>query len=239
MEDQGPKTFPLKIAYTFGMDRGLQTEISEIRDMEIEWDLPYTSSVRRGFIIHLFETKGILDEFVDRHWPMGRTPSGLSNLRFCRRIKSRFEDFLAGPNGRRDDTEDDEEESQQFPAEADLRNVLAANLACIENGLCLYEDGDVTGIEFQIDDGRIDILAVDKNGNYVVIELKLSRGRNKALGQLIYYMSWVDANMSKVPCRGMIIAQQIPPDLILAVKRVSGVSLFRYKLQVSVEAVRE
>jgi hypothetical protein len=65
----------------------------------------------------------------------------------------------------------------------------------------------------------------------------VGRGRNKTVGQLLYYMGWVDKNLGKGPCRGMIIAKEIPDDLMLAVQRVPGVSLFRYHLNVSVEPV--
>jgi hypothetical protein len=50
-------------------------------------------------------------------------------------------------------------------------------------------------------------------------------------------MGWVDKNLSKSPCRGMIIAKEISDDLILAVQRISGISLYRYHLSVAVELV--
>ena len=50
-------------------------------------------------------------------------------------------------------------------------------------------------------------------------------------------MGWVDKNLAKAPCRGIIIAKEIPSDLALAVQRVPGVSLYRYNLSVSVELV--
>jgi len=93
------------------------------------------------------------------------------------------------------------------------------------------------GVEFPVDGGRIDILAVDKAGRFVVFELKLARGRNKALGQILYYMGWVDKHLGKGESRGIIVAKEISDDLILAVQRVQGVSLYRYKLSVSVEKV--
>ena len=92
-------------------------------------------------------------------------------------------------------------------------------------------------MEYSIEDGRIDILAVDKNNRPVVIELKISRGRNRTIGQLLYYMGWVDAHLGKGPCRGMIIAREISDDLVVAVQRVSEVSLFRYRMSVSLEPV--
>jgi|HubBroStandDraft_1064217.scaffolds.fasta_scaffold3993917_1 hypothetical protein len=39
---------PLKSAYAFGSEHELQAEVDKIRDMEIGWDLAYTSTVRRG-----------------------------------------------------------------------------------------------------------------------------------------------------------------------------------------------
>jgi hypothetical protein len=63
MHSQGVdwKALPLLEAYKFGIQHGLQQEIATIRDMKIEWDLSYTSSVRRGFIIELFKTRGMGD----------------------------------------------------------------------------------------------------------------------------------------------------------------------------------
>ena len=66
---------------------------------------------------------------------------------------------------------------------------------------------------------------------------RLARGRNKALGQLLYYMGWVDKHLGKGACRGIIVAREISDDLVLAAQRVQGVSLYRYKLSVSVERV--
>ena len=93
-------------------------------------------------------------------------------------------------------------------------------------------------LEFPIDNGFIDILAVDQKKRFVVVELKVGKGRNKTVGQLLYYMGWVDKNLGKGPCRGMIIAKEIPDDLLLTVQRVPGISVARYHLSVSVEAVK-
>jgi hypothetical protein len=63
----------------------------------------------------------------------------------------------------------------------------------------------------------------------VVVELKVSKGRSRTIGQFLYYMGWVDKNLGKGSCRGMIIAKEITPDLVIAVRRVPGVTLGRYK----------
>ena len=103
--------------------------------------------------------------------------------------------------------------------------------------MTVYTSNGRTGVEFPVESGFIDILALDKQGKFVVIELKVARGRNKTIGQILYYMGWVDKNLGNGSCRGMIIAKEISPDLILATERVPGVYLHRYKLSVSLEQV--
>ncbi len=122
--------------------------------------------------------------------------------------------------------------------EAHLRDFLAKRPETLEPGLHLYQAGEKNGVEFTVDHGRIDLLALDREGRYVVVELKVNRGRNKALGQLLYYMGWVDQHLGKGrQCRGIIVASEISEDLMLAVRRTSGVSLLRYTLSVSVEPI--
>jgi hypothetical protein len=218
----------------------LEREVNEIRNMVIEWDSSYTSSLRRGYIVDLFERRGIFDEFKAKHWAIGNTPAGEGKRLRYLRLKKQYEDFLlgrgseAGPGSEGDDREDDE---QQFAAESDLRDFLAKNPSRIEHGLRLYQADGRSGVEFAIEGGYIDILAVDSKECFVVIELKVGRGRNRAIGQLLYYMGWVDKHLGKAPCRGMIIAKEMPDDLALAVQRAAGVSLHRYTLSVSVELV--
>ncbi len=238
IEDQR-KTLSLKAAYAFGKNHGLESAVDEIRNMDIEWDLSYTSSLRRGYIIELFEKQGLFEAFKSAYWPYGNTPGGENKKRRSLKIKQQYEDFLAGRNGQEEIEEEVEEEEaeQAFAAETDLRDFLAENLSCIEQGLSLYQTEGRSGIEFPVENGRIDILAVDKEKRLVVIELKVGRGRNRTIGQLLYYMGWVDQHLGNGPCRGMIIAREVPDDLKLAVQRVPGVSLARYHLKVSVEFV--
>jgi hypothetical protein len=81
--------------------------------------------------------------------------------------------------------------SDQFAYESDLRNYLAKNLSLIEPGLRIYEDEGITGIEFPVGGRFIDILAVDSTGGLAVIELKVSRGYDRVVGQLMRYMAWI------------------------------------------------
>ncbi len=88
-----------------------------------------------------------------------------------------------------------EEEQFEFALESHLRDFIARNLATLPIGkkrLKLFVDEmNRKGIEYQTDVGPIDILAVDEDGNFVVFELKLSRGPDRAMGQLQRYMGWV------------------------------------------------
>ncbi|MFZ1932342.1 MAG: endonuclease NucS domain-containing protein, partial [Thermoguttaceae bacterium] len=151
----------------------------------------------------------------------------------CQNPSWRFSRAAWGPAHAAPDTQEDLEE-QQFAAEADLRDFLADNPTCIEPGLRLYEAEGRSGIEYAIDDGYIDLLMIDREGKFLVIELKLGRGRNKTVGQLLYYMGWVDEHLGSAPCRGMIIAKEISDDLRVAARRVPGVSLCRYTMSVAV-----
>jgi hypothetical protein len=94
-----------------------------------------------------------------------------------------------------DISEDDQSEtnggSQEFAFERDLRNYLAKNLNSLEKGLTLFHDEEFSGIEFPVGGRFIDILATDSQSNYVIIELKVSRGYDRVVGQILRYMAWV------------------------------------------------
>lgn len=241
VEDQ-TQALSLKAAYEFGKTHGLEREVAEIRDMVIEWDLSYTSSLRRGYIVELFERQGLFDQFKKAHWSFGDTPGGVRKRSWYLRIKARYEAFLSGRGSEPEADSGGEqaeasESSFEFAVEAHLRDFLAKNLERIEPGLRLHASQESNGIEYSVEGGRIDLLAVDRSGKYVVIELKLSQGRNKALGQLLYYMGWVDQHLGNGPCRGYIIASDITDELAIAVARVPGVSLAKYRMSFAIESV--
>ncbi len=113
------------------------------------------------------------------------------------------------------------------------------NLNKIEPGLRLFEDEGIRGIEFPVGGRYIDILAVDTSGNYVVIELKVSKGYDRVVGQLLRYIGWIEQHQAESGqgVRGVIVAKQISEDLRLACSRVQGVSLFEYNLSVSLRKI--
>ena len=133
----------------------------------------------------------------------------------------------------------DEEPPSQFAYEADLRNYLAKNLGLLEPGLALYEEEGIKGIEFPAGGRFIDILALDSKNNYVVIELKVSRGYDRVVGQLLRNMGWVSKNQAEEnqSVRGFVVAREMSEDLKLACAGVPGVSLFEYALSVEVRRI--
>ena len=135
-----------------------------------------------------------------------------------------------------DPENDTEQEFREFSfhLESHLRDALAKDLNLIEQGLTLYKDteSDKNGVEFTVGSGRIDILAVDTNGQFVVIELKKFRGRNRALGQILYYMGWIEKNMPNGNnCRGIIIANEIDEELKIAALCVKNILLCNYSVK--------
>jgi hypothetical protein len=145
-DEKQTHTLPLKMAYIFGAEKGLGREIDDIKNLVIEWDRPYDSSLRRGHIVELFESHGLFEEFKARYWSIGNTPVGERLRRRFLKIKEQHDAWLKGSDNAVADEED--ESDQAFAAEADLRDFLAHNLNVIEAGLRLYQAAERTGVEF-------------------------------------------------------------------------------------------
>ena len=128
----------------------------------------------------------------------------------------------------------------KFAYESDLRDFLARNLSMIESGLQLYEDEGITGVEFPVGGRFADILGVDAQGRLVVVELKVSRGYDRVIGQLLRYMAWIRKYQAEPDqgVRGMIIAREISEDLRLACSSIPDIDLFEYQLAVALNRVR-
>jgi len=132
-----------------------------------------------------------------------------------------------------------EEGTGKFAYEHDLRDFLALNLHLIESGLRLYSEEGIKGIEYPAGGRFIDLLATDDAGDYVVIELKVSKGYDRVVGQILRYINWIRKNQAEPSqkVRGIIIAKDISEDLRLACSDLPGISLFEYKLAVSLTKV--
>lgn len=129
--------------------------------------------------------------------------------------------------------------SQEFAFERDLRNYLSKNLSAIEPGLKVYQDEEFSGVEFPVGGRYIDILAVDSRGGYVVIELKVSRGYERVVGQILRYMAWIKQHIAVgKPVRGIIVANEVSEDLHLAASLISSLELFEYSISMKLQPAK-
>lgn len=213
-------------------------------------------ATRKGCIISILKHFDRYEEFKKHYWPIP-APQELEKLGFYSRHWNNYksQNSAIQPVNTEDDEyiEENEDESENLIAtdivdvdpaqeirefslhlESHLRDAIAKDLSLIEQGLTLYKDPEngKTGVEFVVGAGRIDILAVDTNDKLVVIELKRFRGRNRALGQILYYMGWIEKNMKNgKDCRGIIIANDIDQELQLAATCVKNVLLCNYSIK--------
>lgn len=120
----------------------------------------------------------------------------------------------------------------EFGLESDLREFIAANISTIDvTGKKLHLHEGRTGVEFSTGAGIIDILAADEQANFVVFELKLGRGPDRAMGQLLRYMGWVQRNLAKgKQVYGIIVAKSIDANLQYASVPVPNVFTLEYEI---------
>lgn len=127
--------------------------------------------------------------------------------------------------------------STAFAYEEHLRDYLAKHLHILESGLTLWTGSEPESVEYSVEGRRIDILAKDKSNVPVVVELKVSRGHEKTIGQCLYYRAKIKELMKTDRVRIFIVAEEISPELKLAAKEVSDVTLFEYSLSMTVRPI--
>ena len=130
-----------------------------------------------------------------------------------------------------------DDESKEISTEAvislerDLEEYIIRNLNQIESGLELYTNEGITGRQFNTEVGRIDILALDRNSNFVVIELKAGVANYSVVGQILGYISWVRQNLAEgKEVRGIIIADDFDKKLKYASSEIANILLKRYEV---------
>lgn len=135
-----------------------------------------------------------------------------------------------------------DEVTSKFALESHLRDYLARNLGSLtdfDGKLNLYVHEDHRdGVEFQTDVGPIDILAISDKNEFYVFELKLGRGADAALGQILRYMGWITEHLAQGrKVHGVIVAEEIGKKLKYAATLVEQVRLMEYALNFEVKTV--
>jgi RecB family endonuclease NucS len=124
------------------------------------------------------------------------------------------------------------EEEISFGLERDLEEYISRNLGQIEEGLTLYSEEDLSGRQYSTDVGRIDLLAIDKEGNFVVIELKAGLATDRVVGQVLGYMRYVRKNLAKGrDVRGIVVADDFDERLKYAVAEIPKLKLKKYVVE--------
>lgn len=100
-----------------------------------------------------------------------------------------------------------------------LENYLVDNLPLIEEYLSFVDQ------QYPIKHGIIDILALDMNGNYVVIEVKITDNDKRLPYQCYYYPSEFDENT-----RMIVVAPGYREDILIALQK-SKAELFTYEIK--------
>jgi len=230
------EALPLRFAYEFLAHKDFEDLANKIKQSRDSYK-SYTSTLRRGKVLELLKKNGLLEEFIDRYWPFGKTEKGKRNIQRYKRI---YDSFLNKESSEEEEEEEHIEETS-FAYEEDLRDYLSHNLSVIELGLKMFKDENgVEGIEYPIDayNKKVDILAIDKNQVPAIIELKVSRGYEKVIGQCLYYKNRIKQLLHSSKVRIIIIAKEITTQLRIATEGLPEVELFEYELSVKVKRVK-
>jgi len=116
--------------------------------------------------------------------------------------------------------------------EKDLQEYLSRDLNRLEEGFRIYSEQGRGGREFHTDVGEIDILALDKEDNFVVIELKVGKAKDSVMGQLLGYMQYVRENLAKgKKVRGIIIAEDFDDRVLYAIRALPNVAIKKYAVK--------
>ena len=129
------------------------------------------------------------------------------------------------------------EDPSVFALEKHLEDFLVANWSSTEIGKefdIFCEDGELVGQQYPSDTGLIDILAVSKDKNtLLVVELKRGRASDNVAGQIQRYMGYVQDELCEVhqSVRGVIIALEDDLKLKRALSVTQGIDYYRYEVE--------
>ena len=162
---------------------------------------------------------------------LGVTPKQVDSVLAWIKIRS-YRDRERGQNQSADGDELVEAIETTFGLERDLQEWLLRNIADLESGLSITDDGR----ERKPASGFIDITGRDREGAAVVIELKAGEADRNAIDQILAYMGDLMATEKSV--RGILIAGDFTPRAVAAARAARNVRLIRYGIRFSFAPAR-
>lgn len=133
-------------------------------------------------------------------------------------------------------TDNTVEDTSVFALEKHLEDFLVANWSQTELGqkYDIYEeDGEIVGRQFLTETGPLDILAIGKDRNeLLVVELKRGRASDTVVGQIQRYMGCVLEELAEPhqTVAGVIIALDDDLRIRRALKVTQNISFYRYEV---------
>jgi hypothetical protein len=117
-------------------------------------------------------------------------------------------------------------EKQRLALERDMQAALRRDLAALEAGLRIIDDG----AERAVATGFIDILAEDDEGRFVVIELKAGKSDARVIGQTLGYMGDLMTEDPGQAVRGIIVAHEFDARTRSAARALPNLTLYSYAI---------
>jgi restriction system protein len=133
-------------------------------------------------------------------------------------------------------TDETIENPSVFALEEHLEHFLVHNWAQTPLGkeYEIYTDeGEIVGKQFPTDTGPLDILAISKDQNtLLVVELKKGRASDNVVGQIQRYMGYIKDELAEQDqeVKGIIIALEDDMRIRRALSVTKGISFYRYKV---------
>lgn len=115
--------------------------------------------------------------------------------------------------------------------ERDLEACILSCVSLLGSDLRLCDDARVKAQQFDTGIvGRLDLLAIDERGRFVVIELKAGTADDRVCGQVLRYMGWVRLKLAKPgdAVRGIIVAHDFTDGIKYAAAAIPQLQLKRY-----------
>lgn len=133
-------------------------------------------------------------------------------------------------------TDETIEDPAAFALEKHLEDFLVQNWGQTELGreYDIFEDeGQKVGQQYPTDTGPMDILAISKDKNrLLVVELKKGRASDAVVGQVLRYMGFVKEELAEAgqSVSGIIIAQEDDQRIRRALAVVPNIDFYRYQI---------